>query len=89
LSLKDDEFVMFGRDILLVFRGLAKPVEESVDHDVRQNWVGVVTLKEFEKIIAEIYLPSTTLRAWTSERVIVLTRLAQWLQEDQKGTIWN
>jgi hypothetical protein len=28
-------------------RGLTKPVEESVDHDVRQNWVGVGTLKEF------------------------------------------
>jgi hypothetical protein len=29
-------------------RGLTKPVEESVDHDVCQNRVGIGTLKEFE-----------------------------------------
>jgi hypothetical protein len=37
-------------------------VEKSVKHDVRQNRVGVGTMKEFEEIMAEIYLPSTTLR---------------------------
>jgi hypothetical protein len=36
---------------------------------------GSGTLKEFEDIMAEIYLPSTTLRAWAAERVIeVLNR---------------
>jgi hypothetical protein len=47
LTLTDDEFVICGRDRLRDLRGLTKPVEESVDHDVRQNWVGVGTLKEF------------------------------------------
>jgi hypothetical protein len=45
-------------------RGLTKPVEESVNHDVRQNWVFIGTVKEFGYIIAEIYLPPTTLRQW-------------------------
>jgi hypothetical protein len=75
LSLTDDEFVISGRDRLRDLRGLTKPVEESVDHDIRQNWFGIGTVKKFEWIIAEIYLPSTTLRAWTAERVIeVLNR---------------
>jgi hypothetical protein len=45
-------------------------VEKFVDHDVHQNRVGIGTLKEFEEFMAEIYLPSTTLRAWAAERVI-------------------
>jgi hypothetical protein len=51
-------------------RGLTKPVDESVDHDIRQKLVGIGLLREFEQIIAEIHLPSTTLRAWTEEYVI-------------------
>jgi hypothetical protein len=67
LFLTDDELVICGRDGL---RGLTKPVEKSDEHDVRQNRVGIGTLKEFEEIMAESYLPSTTLRAWAAERVI-------------------
>jgi hypothetical protein len=75
LSLTDDELVICGRDGLRGLRGLTKPVEKSVDHDVHQNRVGIGTLKEFEEIMAEIYLPSTTQRAWAAERVIeVLNR---------------
>jgi hypothetical protein len=48
LSLTDDELVIRGRHRLRGLRGLTKPVEESVDHDVRQNRVGIGTLKEFE-----------------------------------------
>jgi hypothetical protein len=45
-------------------------VEESVDNDARQNWVGIGTLKEFEQTIAEIYSPSTTVRASAAECVV-------------------
>jgi hypothetical protein len=69
LSLTDDELVICGRDGLRGLRGLTKPVEKSVDHDVHQNPVGIGTLKEFKEIMAKIYLPSTTLRAWAAERV--------------------
>jgi hypothetical protein len=48
LSLTDDELVICGRDGLRGLRGLTKPVEKSVDHDVHQNRVGIGTLKEFE-----------------------------------------
>jgi hypothetical protein len=71
LSLTDDESVICWRDSLRGWGGgLTKPLEETVEHDVNQNWVGVGTLKELEKIIPEIYLLSTTLRAWAAERVI-------------------
>jgi hypothetical protein len=49
LSLADDEFVICGRDRLRDLRGLTKPVEESVDHDVRQNRVGIGTLKSLNR----------------------------------------
>jgi hypothetical protein len=48
LSLTDDELVICGRDGLRGLRGLTKPVEKSVDHDARQKWGGIGTLKEFQ-----------------------------------------
>jgi hypothetical protein len=48
--LTDDELEVCGRDRLRGLKGLTKPVEELVDHDVPQNRVGVGTLKEFEWI---------------------------------------
>jgi hypothetical protein len=57
-------------------------VEKSVDQDVHQNRVGIVTLKEFEFIMTEIYLPLTTLRAWAASGVTeVLNR------EEAAGTV--
>jgi hypothetical protein len=51
----DIESVICGRDALWDLGSLTKPEEESVDHDVHQNWFGVGTLKELVLIIVQLF----------------------------------